>query len=79
MRVVLAKESGQVSLTLPCGHPRSSWGFIPFYRWDIRGPERAWVCLTKITQPAETMTSILPQCLLGRQAESLLLRTLAWA
>lgn len=35
------------------------------------------VGLSKATQPVETMTCILPHCLLGRQAEVMLLRTLA--
>ena len=53
-------------------------GFTTLYRQDIRGPERAWVCLRSPSQQRPQPSSY-PNSSLGRKAESLLLRILAWA
>lgn len=61
--------------------PRPSTELREFHPTVQMGHQRSrdGVSLSKATQSAETTTSTLPQGLLGRQAESMLLRTLAWA
>lgn len=53
--------------------PTELMGFYPIAQKGHQ-KSRESMSLSKITQRAETMTSILPRCLLGWQVESLLLR-----